>query len=211
MVAEAQASTGSASIRALKAHWLLAALVVLPLLAPGVWYGFSLGLPSEVLGAVSPMEQPLSVRSLPGAWAVGVALLWFALAYRSQRAAWWEPMLVLAGSAAALLRAGNTWLDALALLAPLAMRFSDVHVTRPMLATLSVGCLATTLGVAVVTRPPSLPAGAIAAVGGGPRGCSVISNSGARCSAAADWLQRRRRTGLLTSSYHRRTMAGMRS
>src|SRR5215207_6532859 len=164
MVAEAQASTGSASIPALKKHWPLAVLAVLPLLTPGVWYGFSLGVSNEILGAVSPLEQPLSVRSVAGAWAIWLALLWVALAYRAPRVVWWEAVLVGLAAAVALVRVGNAWLDALALLAPLAMRFRDVQVTRPVLAGLSVVCLLVTVAAAAASRPPSLPVAATEAV-----------------------------------------------
>jgi hypothetical protein len=93
-----------------------------------------------------------------------LALLWVALTYRAPRVVWWEAVLVGLAAAVALVRVGNAWLDALALLAPLAMRFRDVQVTRPTLARLSVVCLFVTVAAAAASRPPSLPVAATEAV-----------------------------------------------
>src|SRR5579859_2812846 len=82
----------------------VALCAVLPLIAPEVWGGFRLGTADPILSALSVFEQPLSVRTPGGPWAVGVALAWFALAYWRRKFALWEAALVLIGGAAALAR-----------------------------------------------------------------------------------------------------------
>lgn len=143
--------------------YVVAAAMVLPLLAPEVWSGYRLGLADSVLGTIASSEQPLSVRSPGGQWAIGLALLWFALAYWQRRIRWWEALLVVVGGTAALLRTGNAWLDALALIAPLG---AQLHGARPRTVILAAAAAAGVLvGAASLwtTRPPALPQAAITA------------------------------------------------
>jgi hypothetical protein len=128
---------------------------VLPLFAIEVWTGFRVASADNVLGAISTSEQPLSVRSPGGEWAFGLALGWFALAYWRRRFHWWEGALVVLGATAALLRAGNAWLDGLMLVVPLGMQLSRV---RPvLLVPAAVVGIAVTAAMLWTTRPPSLP------------------------------------------------------
>src|SRR5437016_6084264 len=60
---------------------VLAVLSVLPLLVPELWVGFRVGLFDTALAVIAPTEQPLSVRSPAGPWAIGLAVVWFGLAY----------------------------------------------------------------------------------------------------------------------------------
>src|SRR5579859_6844657 len=103
---------------------VLAALAVLPLLAPELWVGFRLGLADAALAVIAPTEQPLSVRSPGGLWAMFLALAWFGLAYAQRRFGRWEAALVLIGGVAALARLGNAWVDALAIVVPLGRQLS---------------------------------------------------------------------------------------
>src|SRR3979411_1502921 len=88
---------------------VLAILAVLPLLVPELWVGFRVGIFDTALGVIAPTEQPLSVRSPGGLWAVGLALTWFGLAYWRRKFAPWEVVLVLIGGVAILARLGNSW------------------------------------------------------------------------------------------------------
>src|SRR5207244_11463441 len=106
---------GSMVIRA----YIVAILAGLPLLAPEVWSGFRLAQSDVVLSVISTTEQPLSVRSPGGVWAIGLALAWFALAYWHRRFRLWEAALVVIGGVAILARLGNAWLYAAALPPPL--------------------------------------------------------------------------------------------
>src|SRR5437899_9489216 len=83
---------------------VLAVLAVLPLLVPELWVGFRVGLFDSALAVIAPTEQPLSVRSPGGAWAIGLALVWFGLAYWRRTFAWWEAALVAIGGVVALAR-----------------------------------------------------------------------------------------------------------
>jgi hypothetical protein len=140
--------------------FLLAILAVLPLLIPELWVGFRLGLTDTALAVIAPTEQPLSVRSPVGPWAIGLALAWFGLAYWQRKFAWWEAALVFIGGVAALARLGNAWLDAAALVVPLARQLALSNL-RPVIlagaAALSVVSVATTVAM---TRPSELPAAA---------------------------------------------------
>src|ERR1700730_12331749 len=80
----------------------IAILAVLPLLIPELWVGLRLGMADTALAVIAPTEQPLSVRSPGGPWAIGLALAWFALAYWQRNFAWWEAALVIIGGIAAL-------------------------------------------------------------------------------------------------------------
>ena len=113
--------------------YVVAAVLVLPLFAPEVWSGFRLALPNDVLAIVAPTEQPLSVRSPGGEWAVGLALVWFAVAYWRRNASWWQGALVVLGTTAALVRAGNLWLDGVLLIAPLGRQLSCLRMRTPLL------------------------------------------------------------------------------
>src|SRR5438105_2312206 len=95
--------------------FIVVVLAVLPLLVPELWVGFRVGLFDTALAVIAPTEQPLSVRSPAGPWAIGLALTWFGLAYWQRKFAWWEVALVVVGGIAALVRLGNAWLDAAAL------------------------------------------------------------------------------------------------
>jgi hypothetical protein len=146
--------------------YLIATCAVLPLVAPEVWGGLRLGFADPVLSAMSVFEQPLSVRSPGGMWAMGLALAWFALAYWHRTFALWEVALVLLGGAAALARMGNLWVDAAALLLPLARQVALLKLLKLWLP-IYVGVAALSLAVAgltlIQTRPPELPTAAIEA------------------------------------------------
>src|ERR1700680_3102052 len=84
------------------AAYLVAMCAVLPLLVPEVWSGFRLAQSDPVLSVISAAEQPLSVRSADGVWAIGLTLAWFSLAYWNRRVTLWEAALVLIGGTVAL-------------------------------------------------------------------------------------------------------------
>jgi hypothetical protein len=155
--------------------YLAAAALVLPLFAPEMWSGFRLALPNDVLGVIAMTEQPLSVRTPGGQWTIGLALLWFALAYWRRRASRWEAALVLLGSTASLVRMGNAWLDGLCLIAPLGAQLAHLRPRAVILGGAAV------IGVLVAgasvwsTRPPELPQAAIEAA------------QSARGTVFADW------------------------
>jgi hypothetical protein len=136
--------------------YLVAAALVLPLVAAEVWTGFRVALSSFVLGTFAPSEQPLSVRSPGGQWAIGLALAWFALAYWQRRVRWWEAALVILGATAALLRAGNAWLDALALIAPLGAQLSHLRMRTALLLAAAAAGLLSAGALVWTTRPPAL-------------------------------------------------------
>jgi hypothetical protein len=146
------------------AAYLAAAALVLPLFAPEIWSGFRLALSDTFLSAIAVTEQPLSVRTPGGQWAIGLALVWFGLAYWRRSASWWQAALVVLGGTAALLRTGNAWLDGLALIAPLGAQLVGLRLHRLALAG------AATIGVLVAlfslwtTRPPDMPRPAVEAV-----------------------------------------------
>jgi hypothetical protein len=156
--------------------YLLAIVAVLPLLAAEVWSGFRVGFSDDVLGAIAATEQPLSVRSPGGPWAMLLALTWFGLAYWRRDVTLWEAALVVLGGAAALARLGNAWIDAAAMVLPLGRQVGVVGI-RPMLlivgATLSVGVAALTL---VSTRPPVLDSAAAQAAQASASQGTVLSD-----------------------------------
>jgi hypothetical protein len=108
--------------------YLAALCAVLPLIGAEVWTGYRIGLADPVLAVLSPTEQALSVRSPGGQWAMLLTLVWFALAYWRRSVRWWEIALVAVGGAAALVRVGNAWVDAVALVIPLGRQVSILHV-----------------------------------------------------------------------------------
>jgi hypothetical protein len=165
---------------------VLAVLAVLPLLVPELWVGFRVGTSDGVLSVIAPTEQPLSVRSPGGPWVVTLALAWFGLAYWQRKFALWEAALVLIGGVAALVRVGNTWVDAAAIVVPLARQLSTANLRPVGLAGLATVCLMVGFVTLAISRPPDLPlAASQAALSAAPRG-----------KAMADWrwageLQRR--------------------
>jgi hypothetical protein len=156
------------------AAYVVAIVAALPLLAAEAWSGFRLGLADPVLSAMSNLEQPLSVRSPGGIWAMGLALAWFGLAYWRCDFKLWEAALVFLGGAAALARMGNTWLDGAALVLPLARQVALLKLPPIVLS----GAAATCLVVAGITlaqaRPPELPTAALQAVQRAPRQGKVL-------------------------------------
>jgi hypothetical protein len=171
------------------APYAVAVVAVLPLLVPEVWSGFRLAASDPLLSVIAPTEQPLSVRSPGGLWAIGLVLLWFSLAYRQRRVSAWETGLVLAGGAAALIRLGNAWLDAAALVLPLAhqLRLANPPAARPpgppalntrrMLLGVAVVASLVAFGVSTVgSLPPALPAPAVAALVAPPAQGTVLAD-----------------------------------
>jgi hypothetical protein len=164
----------------------VAIVAVLPLVAPAVWGGFRVATADSVLSAISAFEQPLSIRSPGGPWAVGLALAWFALAYWHRNFAPWEAALVLVGGAAALARMGNLWVDAAALVLPLARQIALLEHTDGVLASdtsrllvlpgVAAVCLAVAGLTLVQTRPPELPAAAVEAVRQAPVQGKVLAD-----------------------------------
>lgn len=148
---------------ALALPYLATLALVLPLVAAQVWTGLRAGLSDYVLGTIAASEQPLSVRSPGGEWAIGLALAWFALAYWQRRVRWWEAALVVLGATAALLRAGNAWLFALALIAPLGAQLSCVRVRPIVLLAAAAAGLVYAAAIVWTTRPPALPRSAVGA------------------------------------------------
>jgi hypothetical protein len=138
---------------------LAAALcAILPLFVPEVWSGFRIAQSNEVLSVIAATEQPLSVRSPGGVWAVLLALAWFGLVYWQRRMTLWEVALVVLGGAAVLVRLGNGWLYGLAMIAPLARQISSLHVRGVLVGLAGVG-LAVSAYSLVTTRPAPLPRG----------------------------------------------------
>ena len=84
---------------------LLAVLAVLPMLGPLAWQGSlpRLGLTTDAaLAALSPVEQPLTVRTFAGQWEVLLVIGWFGLAYWLRRAPTSQIALVLVGAGLAI-------------------------------------------------------------------------------------------------------------
>jgi hypothetical protein len=162
------------------APYAAAVCAVLPLLAPEVWVGWRLAVSDPVLGVLSSAEQPLSVRSPSGLWAIGLALVWFGLAYWRRKFAWWEAALVLLGGAAALARLGNAWLDAAAMVAPLAHQFASIGRKSAGVGVLAgLAALGICAGVLtlIATQPPQLPAPAV----------QIVQNLNPGGTVLADW------------------------
>jgi hypothetical protein len=157
--------------------YLLAACAVLPLLAPEVWTGFRLAFSDSFLSVIAATEQPLSVRSPGGVWAMALAVTWFGLAYWQRRFALWEPVLVVLGGAAALARVGNLWVDALCMLLPLARQVSTAKFPGPILGGAVMASVAIAILTLVTGRPPELP----------PAAVDATRASTQRGSVMADW------------------------
>jgi hypothetical protein len=143
-----------------EAH-LVAICAVLPLLVPEVWSGFRLAQSDPVLSVISAAEQPLSVRSAGGVWAIALALAWFSLAYWHRQVTPWEAALVLIGGALALARLGNTWVDAAAMVLPLGRQLAIANFRPAGLAIAAATCLLVAVLTLIASRPPDLPAAAI--------------------------------------------------
>jgi len=141
----------------------VAVVAVLPLLVPELWVGFRLGMFDTALAVIAPTEQPLSIRSRAGPWAIGLALAWFGLAYWQRTFAWWEAALVVVGGMAALMRMGNAWVDAAALVVPLARQLALANIRPVVGAALAALCVAASAVTVVISRPPELPAAAVQA------------------------------------------------
>ena len=151
---------------------LLAVLAVLPILAPLVW---DRGLPrlalagDAALGALTAVEQPLTVRAFGGQWELLLVLAWFGLAYLQRRAPLWEIALVLVGAGLILVRLGNAWLTALLYVPALANRLVAAEKLMPrrglLTGGLALALCVVTAGSLVASRVPGLPAeAAIAAL-----------------------------------------------
>jgi hypothetical protein len=158
------------------APYLVALCAVLPLIAPEVWTGFRLAAFDPVLSAIAASEQPLSVRTPGGIWAITLALAWFALAYWRRRVTLWETALVLIGGTAALLRAGNTWLDAIALVAPLGRQLALARPGAAMLGVTAAISAMVAIATLITTRPPPLPSAAVQAAAAAPGGGNVFAD-----------------------------------
>jgi hypothetical protein len=175
------------------AAYAAAICLVLPLFALVVGNGFRLALTDEVLSVIAATEQPLSVRSTDGAWALLLALAWFGLAYWQRRMTLWEAALVVLGGAAILARLGNAWLFGMAMVVPLGRQLSLFPARRQLLIVLAGLGLVVSAYTLVVTRPPALPAAAERA--------ALASTNGA---VFADWrwapgLQRDGRSRVLAA------------
>jgi hypothetical protein len=144
----------------------LAVLAVLPMLGPLVWEGGlpRLALSNVALGAINPLEQPLTVRAFAGQWDVLLVLGWFGLAYAHRQAPIWELTLVLLGGAVGLLRLGNLWLSALLYVPALVSRLSEADVwprtverRQWLVGGLALGLCLVNAGSLLASRPRGLP------------------------------------------------------
>jgi hypothetical protein len=158
--------------------YVVAILAGLPLLAPEVWSGFRLGQSDAVLSVIAATEQPLSVRSPGGLWAMLLALAWFGLAYWCRRVAVWEAALVLIGGAAVLARLGNAWLYAAAMVPPLGRQLALARPGLRVEMAAGIISLAVAAATLLTTRPPELASGARAAA------AAIPASQG---SVLADW------------------------
>ena len=149
---------------------LLAVLAVLPMLAPLVWQG-SLprsGLTTDpALAALSPVEQPLTVRAFAGQWEVLLVIGWFGLAYWLRRAPIWQMALVLLGAGLAMLRLGNVWVTAALYVPALAsqlvaaeQRLRPIRRQPLLVAGAALGLSVVTAASLFISRTPGLPADA---------------------------------------------------
>src|SRR5260221_6261767 len=137
--------------------YLVATCAVLPLLAPEVWTGFRLAFSDVLLSVIAPTEQPLSVRSRGGIWALALTVAWFALAYRQRTFGLWEAALMLLGGGAALARVGNLWLDAVLLVVPLARRLSLANFPMAVQGAAAALSLVVAIGIVTLVKPPGAP------------------------------------------------------
>jgi hypothetical protein len=154
----------------------VAILAVVPLLVPALWGGVRLAQSDTVLAAISSAEQPLSVRSAGGVWAIGLALAWFSLAYWHRQVTLWEAALVLVGGAVALARLGNIWVEAVAILVPLGRQLAIANLRPAVLSIGAVGCLGMTLLMLIVSRPLELPPAAAQAAAAAPGSGKILAD-----------------------------------
>ena len=157
--------------------YVIAILAGLPLLVPEVWSGFRLAQSDAVLSAIAATEQPLSVRSPGGLWAMLLALAWFALAYWYRRVTVWEAALVLIGGAAVLARLGNAWLYAAAMVIPLGRQLALARLGLSLELAAGLLSLAVAAATLLMTRPPDLP----------PAARAAAATSQASGAVLADW------------------------
>lgn len=148
------------------AAFVVALLAVAPLLPPLLATGpIRLSLqPHPTLAPILEMERPLTIRPFAGWWALLAVLAWFGLAYRSRRATWWESAIVVIGSVLALVRLGNVWLLAAALVPPLARQLYLARLPSIVWLLLPLVLLGATAFSVQQSRPRELPAEALAAV-----------------------------------------------
>jgi hypothetical protein len=154
----------------------LAAFAVLPMLAPLLGTDLHVALqPYTPAAAAHPLEQPLSVRSVSGVFALLAVAGWLALASRSRNVSWWEAGLVLLGGALALVRLGNVWVLALALVLAIGRQLTLARLrTRDLAAGIGV-LVCATLAVGVYGRPEPVPASALRALSDAPAANAVLS------------------------------------
>ena len=151
--------------------YVAAIFAVLPLVAAELWSGLRLAQSDPVLSVIAATEQPLSVRSPGGVWAMSLALAWFALAYWQRRVTLWEIVLVLIGGGAALARLGNAWLDAAAMVLPLGRQIALARPRPSILTGVAALSALVALITLISTRPPDVPPAARdAAAAASPRG-----------------------------------------
>jgi hypothetical protein len=156
--------------------YLASAALVLPLFALALWSGFRIGLSDSVLAAIAASEQPLSVRTPGSMWTLALALVWFALAYRRRDAPLWQAALVVLGGLVVLLRAGNAWLDGLALIVPLGAQLSALRLRPVFLYAAAVVGFVVAGQTLWSTRPPVLPQAAIQAAQSSAEGGTVFAD-----------------------------------
>jgi hypothetical protein len=141
----------------------VAVAAALPLLAPEVWSGFRIALSDPARAVVAPIEQPLSVRSPVGLWAIGLSVAWFGLGYWRRNLRWYDAALVLAGGSLALARLGNAWLDAILVVVPLGRELASVPLPRGAAVLGGLAGLAMTATSVALGRPPEVSPAAVAA------------------------------------------------
>src|SRR5262249_24832393 len=117
------------------------------------------GLNDVVLGVLSALEDPLTVRTAAGVWCIAINLVWFGLAYRSRNFRVWELALVLIGGTAALARLGNVWFDGVCLAVRLARQCARGDI-RPVVVSAVAGVMVSVV-VLVQSRPPALATDAV--------------------------------------------------
>jgi hypothetical protein len=138
----------------------VAVCAVLPVFAPTIsngWNGLRLATSDSVLGGLAPTELPLSVRSPGGVWAAGLVLAWFSLGYSRRRLTRWETGLVVGGVVAALVRAGNTWIFGLAMVAPLGRQLAGIRLPNVLLLASAAVALGFATYSVASSGPPALP------------------------------------------------------
>ncbi len=160
---EASAPFGSPRVLGSAALAVLAAgVVAVPLATNPV--GLRVALEGHAtLAPLAEFERPLTGTTPIGAAALLLAAAWLLLAYLSQRATWWEGLLIVAAGAVTLSRLGNAWLLAVASIVPIARQLTLLQPRWPAVA---LGCLALATAVVAVSatvRPAPVPAAALEA------------------------------------------------